>query len=97
MMVLSARREFLRGVALSDDGTEQAGMGVGIDDYNLDRHLDLFKTHFIGDASGFYRTTARGALTKLAGCQKLPSKRALRVGAPESLISTMTVIPTCSS
>ena len=38
----------MRGVALSDDGMEQAGMGVGIGDYNLDGHLDLFKTHFIG-------------------------------------------------
>ena len=36
----------MRGVALSDDGMEQAGMGVGIGDYNLDGHLDLFKTHF---------------------------------------------------
>ena len=35
-----------RGVALSDDGMVQAGMGVAIGDYNLDGHLDLFKTHF---------------------------------------------------
>jgi acyl-CoA reductase-like NAD-dependent aldehyde dehydrogenase len=34
-----------RGVALSDDGMEQAGMGVGIGDYNLDGHLDLFRGH----------------------------------------------------
>ena len=27
----------LRGVALSDDGGEQAGMGVGIGDYDLGR------------------------------------------------------------
>jgi hypothetical protein len=50
----------LRGVALSDDGMEQAGMGVGIGDYNLDGHLDLFKTHFIGDTSGFYRNDGKG-------------------------------------
>ena len=31
----------LRGVALSDDGMEQAGMGVGVGDYDLDGHLDL--------------------------------------------------------
>ena len=30
----------LRGVALSDDGAEQAGMGVGVGDYDLDGHLD---------------------------------------------------------
>ena len=31
----------MRGVALSDDGMEQAGMGVGIGDYDLDGHLDF--------------------------------------------------------
>src|SRR5438309_5978443 len=58
-----------RGVALSDDGMEQAGMGVGIGDYNLDGHLDLFKTHFIDDTSGFYRNDGKGnfdEVTRLA-------------------------------
>ncbi len=59
----------MRGVALSDDGMEQAGMGVGVGDYNLDGHLDLFKTHFIGDTSGFYRNDGKGnfdEVTRLA-------------------------------
>ena len=59
----------MRGVALSEDGMEQAGMGVGIGDYNLDGHLDLFKTHFIGDTSGFYRNDGKGnfdEVTRLA-------------------------------
>jgi enediyne biosynthesis protein E4 len=51
----------MRGVALSDDGLEQAGMGVGIGDYNLDGHLDLFKTHFIGDTCGLYRNNGKGS------------------------------------
>ena len=50
----------MRGVALSEDGMEQAGMGVGIGDYNLDGHLDLFKTHFIGDTDGLYRNDGKG-------------------------------------
>ena len=50
----------LRGVALSDDGTEQAGMGVGIGDYDLDGHLDLFKTHFADDANVLYRNDGKG-------------------------------------
>src|SRR5215467_3319380 len=50
----------LRGVALSDDGMEQAGMGVGIGDYDLDGHLDLFKTHFMGDTCGVYRNDGKG-------------------------------------
>lgn len=33
------------GVALNIDGMEQAGMGLGIGDYNLDGSLDIFKTH----------------------------------------------------
>lgn len=50
----------LRGVALSDDGMEQAGMGVGIGDYDLDGHLDLFKTHFMGDTCGIFRNDGKG-------------------------------------
>ena len=50
----------VRGVALSDDGMEQAGMGVGVGDYDLDGHIDLFKTHFTGDAPGFYHNQGKG-------------------------------------
>jgi enediyne biosynthesis protein E4 len=50
----------LRGVALSDDGMEQAGMGVGVGDYDLDGHLDLFKTHFADDANGLYHNDGSG-------------------------------------
>jgi enediyne biosynthesis protein E4 len=48
-----------RGVALSGDGAEQAGMGVGLNDYNLDGHLDLFKTNFSDDTSDLYRNDGR--------------------------------------
>ena len=50
----------VRGVALSDDGAEQAGMGVGVGDYDLDGHLDLFKTHFADDANGLYHNDGQG-------------------------------------
>ena len=50
----------LRGVALSEDGMEQAGMGIGIGDYDLDGHLDIFKTHFADDANGLYHNDGRG-------------------------------------
>ena len=49
----------MRGVALSDDGMEQAGMGVGVGDYDLDGHLDLFKTHFTEDTSGLYHNNGK--------------------------------------
>jgi hypothetical protein len=49
-----------RGVALSEDGTEQAGMGVGVGDYDLDGHLDIFKTHFAEDTNGLYHNDGQG-------------------------------------
>ncbi len=49
-----------RGAALSEDGMEQAGMGVGIGDYNLDGKLDLFKTHFADDTNVLYLNDGQG-------------------------------------
>ena len=49
-----------RGVALSEDGLEQAGMGVGIGDYNLEGNLDLFKTHFADDTNVLYLNDGQG-------------------------------------
>jgi len=50
----------LRGVGLSEDGMEQAGMGVGVGDYDLDGHLDLFKTHFLEDTNILYHNDGKG-------------------------------------
>jgi hypothetical protein len=50
----------VRGVALSEDGLEQAGMGVTVGDFNLDGNLDLFKTHFADDTNVLYRGDSRG-------------------------------------
>ena len=48
------------GVALSEDGVEQAGMGVGIGDFDLDGRLDIFKTHFAEDTTVLYRNNGNG-------------------------------------
>jgi hypothetical protein len=48
------------GVALNEQGSPQAGMGVGIGDYNLDGHLDIFKTHFSDDTNILYRYDGKG-------------------------------------
>ncbi|HUE02555.1 MAG TPA: CRTAC1 family protein [Bryobacteraceae bacterium] len=49
------------GVAVNEDGMEQAGMGVGIGDYNLDGNLDIFKTHFADDTNILYRNDGSGS------------------------------------
>ena len=48
-----------RGVALNEDGMEQAGMGLAVGDYNSDGNLDIFKTHFADDTNILYRNDGR--------------------------------------
>jgi hypothetical protein len=49
-----------RGIALSEDGMEQAGMGIAVGDYDLDGNLDIFKTHFSDDTNVLYRNDGKG-------------------------------------
>jgi hypothetical protein len=51
------------GVAVNEDGREQAGMGLGIADYNGDGRLDIFKTHFSEDTHVLYRNDGEGQFT----------------------------------
>ncbi len=48
------------GVALSDDGMVQAGMGVGVGDLRLQGTLDIIKTHFSGDTPAVYLNDGKG-------------------------------------
>jgi hypothetical protein len=52
-----------RGVALNEDGQEQAGMGIAVGDYNLNGLLDIFKTHFAEDTPTLYQNTPKGNFT----------------------------------
>ena len=61
----------MRGVALSDDGEEQAGMGIAIGDYNLDGRLDIFKTHFSDDTNVLYRNEGDGSFTDVTFAARL--------------------------
>ncbi len=49
------------GVALSEDGMEQAGMGLGIGDFMPDGNLDIVKTHFSEDTPVLYRNDGKGS------------------------------------
>ena len=48
------------GVAYSEMGNVQAGMGLALGDYDSDGRLDLLKTHFADDIPALYRGLGRG-------------------------------------
>ncbi len=48
------------GLAVSADGQAMAGMGIAVGDYDLDGHLDVFRTHFQQQSSGLYRGVGKG-------------------------------------
>ncbi len=93
-----------RGVALSGEGVQLGGMGVGVGDYNLDGHTDLVKTHFQNQATGLYRNDGQGNfedVTVPGGLNK--ETRYISFGAvlsdfdndgyPDILVTTGTVYP----
>jgi hypothetical protein len=48
------------GVALSEEGRAQAGMGLDIADYDRDGRFDIFVTNFSHDTNTLYRNTPDG-------------------------------------
>ena len=54
------------GVAYSENGAQQAGMGVAVGDFNGDGLLDLFKTHFADDIPALYRALGKGLFEDVA-------------------------------
>ena len=51
------------GVALSDAGQEQAGMGVTVSDYDEDGYVDIAKTNFSDDVPNLYHNNGDGTFT----------------------------------
>jgi len=51
------------GTALSEDGREQASMGVDLGDYDNDGDLDLIVTNFSEDYNTLYRNDGNGSFT----------------------------------
>lgn len=56
----------MAGCAYSDDGHEQAGMGIGVADYDCDGQLDIFKTNFADDTSNLYHNNGDGTFTDVS-------------------------------
>jgi len=54
------------GVAYSEYGNAQAGMGLGVGDFDRDGRLDLLKTHFADDIPALYRNLGRGLFEDVA-------------------------------
>jgi hypothetical protein len=59
------------GVAYSENGSSQAGMGVAVGDYNSDGLLDVFKTHFADDIPALYRNLGKGLFEEVAAAAGL--------------------------
>jgi hypothetical protein len=53
----------MAGCAYNEDGQEQAGMGIGVADYDGDGWLDIFKTNFSDDTADLYHNNGDGTFT----------------------------------
>jgi hypothetical protein len=51
------------GCAYSENGHEQAGMGVAVADYDCDGWFDIFKTNFADDTCNLYHNNADGTFS----------------------------------
>jgi hypothetical protein len=94
----------MRGVALSADGRQMSGMGVGVGDYNLDGHTDLVKTHILDQPTGIYSNDGKANfddITIQAGLNNETRYTCFGAGLvdfdndgyPDILISTGSVYP----
>lgn len=61
------------GVALNEDGQEQAGMGVAIADFDEDGRLDIAKTNFSDDAPNLYHNNGDGSFSDIVNASGLGS------------------------
>ena len=63
----------MAGCAYKEDGSEQAGMGIGVADYDCDGRLDIFKTNFADDTSDLYHNEGDGTFTDLSSSSGIDS------------------------
>jgi hypothetical protein len=53
----------MAGCAYSENGHEQAGMGVAVADYDCDGYFDIFKTNFADDTCNLYHNNGDGTFS----------------------------------
>lgn len=53
----------ISGLAVNEDGREQAGMGATAGDYDGDGYLDIFKTNFSSDTNTLYKNLGDGTFS----------------------------------
>ena len=98
----------IRGVALSADGRQMSGMGVGVGDYRLEGHTDLVKTHILDQATGIYSNDGKGNFDDVTSQTGLNNETHYTCfgaglvdfdndGYPDILISTGSVYPELDS
>jgi hypothetical protein len=56
----------MSGCAYSDNGHEQAGMGVAVADYDCDGWFDIFKTNFVDDTVNLYHNNGDGTFSDVS-------------------------------
>jgi hypothetical protein len=57
---------YMSGFAVTEDGREQASMGIGVGDYNRDGRLDLFVTTFSDDYKTLFRNNGGGTFSDVS-------------------------------
>jgi hypothetical protein len=65
----------LRGMAVSGDGQAMAGMGIAPGDYDLDGHIDMFRTHYQLQSSGLYRSLGKGEFDDVSMVSGIAAER----------------------
>jgi len=85
---------YLSGFALSEDGREQASMGIAVGDFNHDGKVDFYVTSFSDDYNTLYINDGDGNFTdKTASAGLVDPTIPSSVGAPLRSTLTMTAGP----
>jgi enediyne biosynthesis protein E4 len=64
----------LRGIAFSEEGREQAGMGVAAGDFDNDGWLDILKTNFSDEAPNLYHNEGKAIFSDVTAAAGLNRK-----------------------